>query len=746
MSDKDLPGPPSASFLGLPLDIHILIADFLSPNDIIKLRTISRASNFLYTSPTICKPFLSRYGVFPEDPETITSEFNKLFITRARITNEKPHKAVIVEGIRNRNSDSVYFTKSHGYRNLSPGEKDERDGVAIYRTLTGDLTFLNISNPEESSVLLVTQNWEFTTVSLSEYTRNAPASTPSNIAKGRFSAWWPSERNKKDAVTMDKFQIHIHDDFDGKVVLLELIWVGIDSYDETNLPFGTEEAWCPIVQGSKSLGMVVSISPDTFGHPLAAFLMPSSKWPYAEFYLNSYYVTGVQYLEQQFAFLKYDRGDMETVCSLQSTRKNVDGQYQWALPAYLPTVTLVDLSKMGLSDYETSLRSPMAHSLDIHIQPDRAGDLVFVATGSGVTAFDVKSISHRGGLTAVKRYLWTQSRDMEIFIPHEEAYDDEDESWRLLWARRGTMDPESGKRVIAPCKPRIWKSFLPGRMYGGGEGENEMFTLVRAYNFVVRQPRGPGGVPTREVPTWQRPEFLVAWEIPLTRQGLENYTVEKLNSRANSGDMGVKKVKGGKGLLPTKIMELQNALIENPATTLSCFEEHPVAFTGMPQMYFAKRDLHKTKPRWLGITKKKLVVEKDEFRAIIGPSVKRRWGIYIGENGVPEVQRRSEARDTIEVSWDIGVQCERPFTKATEKRRSGIMSLVLGGNKPLANSSLDGMEMIPKGAVVQVKVGDSGNYLAYTSFPSSKATSEGYRPRYWSAGTVTLVILRYNNV
>ncbi|KAF3910990.1 hypothetical protein AA313_de0201517 [Arthrobotrys entomopaga] len=744
MSDKEIPDLPLHSFLGLPIDIHIIIAEFLSPNDIIKLRCVSRTSHFIFTSPTICKPFLSRYGVFPEDPDTITSEFNNLFITRARIINEKPQKAVIVEGIRNRNSDSVYFTKSHGYRDINAGDKDERDGVAIYRTLTGDLSFFDISNPEQSSVLLIDQNWEFTTISLADYNhRSGSESVVLSNGKNRFSAWWPSGTNKKESITMDKFQIHIHDDFDGKVVLLELIWTGIDSYEESDLPFATAATWTPIVQGSKSLGLVVSLSPSTFGHPLAAFSMPSSKWPYAEYYLNNFYVTGIQYSEEQFAYLRYDKEDMETVCSLQSTRKYVNGRYQWALPAYLPPVTLVDLNRMNLSEYKTSLRSPMAHSLDIHIQPDREGELVFVITGGGVIAFDVKSISSHGGLSEVRRYSWHNTRDMEIFLPHEEySYEGED-SRRPTWTRWRTMERGSGRKVIAPCKPRIWKSFLPGRMYGGGDGDNEMFTLVRAYNCVLRLPRGPGGVPTQEVPQWERPEFLVAWEIPLTRQGLEHYTVEKLNLRANPGGEG--KLNSGKGIFPTKIMELQSPLMGNPANTIKCFEEHPVAVTDMPQMYFAKRDSHKTKPRWLWITKKKMSVERDEFRAIVGPSLKQRWGIYNRENGIPEIQRKDEGRDTIEVNWDISVRCERPFAKSIEKRRSGIIGLVFGGDKPLANTSMDGLEMIPKAAVVQVKVGDSGNYLAYTSFPSSKTTSEGYKPRYWSGGTVTLVILRYNN-
>ncbi|KAF3916712.1 hypothetical protein ABW20_dc0106452 [Dactylellina cionopaga] len=690
------------------------------------------------------------------------------------MTNGNPQRGLIVEGVRLSHHDAPYFTKSHAYEgikrdisrdNRSDSAKDineRREGVVVYCTTAGDLAFLHLSDPAKSSVLLLTDDWQFTTQSLVDYNSQGDGVAVANNVRPKSSTgWWPSSNILRGNIFgMKRFEFNVHDDFGGEVVLVELRWpTEANERLDVLSPPGVEASWYPIVAGTRNLGLVISISPENFGHPLAAFSLPQTGWPFSEYYLNSYYIAGVVGSTRQFAFLRYARDSMETVCSLRG--KRAGKSKLWSLPEYLPQIVTIDLRKMGLSNYEGTYRLMLASNLDIHIQPDRAGELVFVMTGAGVTAFDVSSMSQYGGLNAVKSYWWRHNGEMKIFVPGEKELDREEQegigSWRAgAWAYQGGLaDRGYGKKSIAPCAPRIWKSFLLDKIHGGGEGDGEMFTIVRAYNYVVHQHDSVRGT-VRDVPQWQRPEFLVTWEIPLTRKGLERHTAEMLNEKAGirqddvpSWDVGLKAdgySENAEGIFPSKIMELHVALTENPPSVMKCFASHVVLISDMPQMSFAKRDTHKTRPRWLSITQKDIMVEKDEYRTIAGPAGRNRWGVKRRGDGYLEIQLKDEQRDTITIDWDSQLKCERPYPRTLEKRRSGVMSFFGGGTvKVPLEAQIEDCEKLPTGSMHHIKVGDSGNYVAYVVNPPSATDPDGSKFKlFGNRRGGTLVVVRYD--
>ncbi|EPS36476.1 hypothetical protein H072_10012 [Dactylellina haptotyla CBS 200.50] len=750
--------PQSPPFLSLPVDIHLIILDYLTPADIFKFRTICRGFYNLYCSSPICSRYLATRGIFPQGQDSARAEFDNTFLPQARIRNGNPQKAVLIEGLRTSQADPLYFTKSHAYEHSSASSGKEKDGVAIYRTTTGDVAFLNIAEPAKSAVLLFTEGWEFTIQSLADYNQNGPGVAVLNGNRRMSMPWWPTGSSKKQSIEMDKFDVRVHDDFGGQVALIELVWGRtINGRLIPVVPPESETAWRPIVAGTKTLGLVVSLSPASFGHPIASFSLPAPTWPPAEYRLNTSYVAGVTPTRKEFAFLRYQRKEMDTVCALECTRNDIYGGQFWSLPAYLPSVVLIPLENLGLQDYAPGVQMFMASSLDVHIQPDRAGELVFIVTGAGVTAFDISSASQYGGFKPVKSYWWRKSGQMEIFIPWELVLDREEVqtigAWRLgRWAPKSRFsDRGFGQKTIAPCIPKITKSFLPGKKYGGGDGDEEMFTIVRAYNYVVTHEAYPGVHPQRDVPQWQRPEFLLTWEIPLTRKGLERYTAEMLNSRAGLGSEGMVEYQGKTpyqclenpdGLYPCKIVELQTALTENPSGILKCFETHSVLVSDMPQANFAKREEHKTKPRWLTITMKSLIVEGDEYRKVVGPADRYKWRPKRCPNGILEI-RNADERETMELNWDTQVTREKPCPRAVEKRHS-IMGLVWGGNTRLEPEAV--LERgLPRGKISHVKVGDSGNFLAYACVPDRTTPDNSMiGSSKWSYKSAVLVIVRYD--
>lgn len=533
----------------------------------------------------------------------------------------------------------------------------------------------------------------------------------------------------------------------------------------TPLPSENERTWYPIVAGTKSLGLVISLKSERFGHPIAAFSLPLNKFPYAEYVLNKYYIAGVVPTTQQFAFLRYVRDDMDTVCAINCAKKDYHGsQVFWKLQDYLPAVVLIDLAKMGLSELRTERGVMFANNMDIHIQPDRAGELVFIITGAGVTVFDIARISQHGGLSAVKTFWWRQKNAMRIYILPDEDLDKEEVkrvgSWREgMWARTEGRS-NWGKKLIAPSVPRIWKSFIPGKVYGGGDGDDEMFTIVRAYNYVVRV--GQGEIPFErtwsEVPVWQRPDFLVAWEIPLTRKGVGKYSSQMLNRRAGFQDSKEDTPEWGseenrkfscwenpEGIYPSKIMQLQTALNTNLAGVIHCFEAHLVLAVQMPQMVFARRDTHKTRPRWLTINNQEIVVEGDEYREIVGPVERGKWKPEREQPSLLKLARRQE-RVLLRVNRDTKLLCERPHPRTIRfgKRRSGFMSMFWGKGENLQavaekpTVKVSGLEVLPKGNIHHIKVGDSGNYIVYVINASPMPTGCSGGP------SGTLVIVRYD--
>ncbi|KAK6508856.1 hypothetical protein TWF481_003622 [Arthrobotrys musiformis] len=681
------------------------------------------------------------------------------------------------------NFDTPYFTTSNAYQDSNSGVN--REGVVAYRTTAGDLALFDLSNTSSSSVLLLTETWEFTTQPLDEYNRSGGGVGVIGGIKERISTgWWTAESLKNKAgIGLRKFEVNVHSDFGGEVLFVELAWMAGEKdtspYDvvallaaaHTPLPQESAATWHPIIARTKSLGLVLSLKSENFGQPIAALSMPLNRFPYAEYVLNSYYIAGIVPITRQFAFLRYARDDIDTVCSMEGERREGYGsQLFWGLPGYLPSVAVVDLKEMGLTEFCTKPSLIFANNLDIHVQVDRVGELVFVTTGAGVTAFDVRRMSQYGEVTVVKSLWWRQKDAMTIFIPSDEDLDKEEVrrvgSWREgMWARDAAKSG-TGKKLIAPSVPRIWKSFLPGQTFGGGGGDEEMFTLVRGYNHVVRL--GGGEIPfeqTRlEVPAWQGPEFLVAWEIPLRREGLEKYSPRMLNRRAGyqdpdddhepacyyKGEPGFSCYENPEGIYPNKIMQLQTAMTTNLAGVLRCFEPHLVLSIQMPAMFFAKRDTHRAKPRWLAIKDHEIAVEGDEYREIVGPVEKGRWKPERQPGGILKLQKRQE-RVLLRVDRDIAVPCERPYPRTVRfgKRRSGLMSMFWGKGEALqvptekapAAMNEHASEILPNGNIHHVKVGDSGNYIAYAINVSPTPT---YDHNKYVGPSGTLVIVRYN--
>ncbi|KAK6362641.1 hypothetical protein TWF730_000096 [Orbilia blumenaviensis] len=770
------------SLLSLPLDIHALLLVYLSPSDVQKLCTLSHASYDLFTSPAICSNYLSLHGIFTASHETAKIEFDNYFIPQARIRKQKPTRATVVDGLRMGNSDAPYFTTSHAYQSCDGSAN--RDGVVVYRTNAGDLALIDLSDSSRSSVLLLTEDWEFTTQPLGQYNKSGAGVAVIGGIKERISTgWWTAESFREKGIGLKKFDVNIHNDFGGEVLLVEFAWAQDDKatapYDvmallaaaHTPMPVTAETTWYPVIARTKSLGMVISLKPETFGHPIAVFSLPPTKFPYAEYVLNSYYITGIVPTTQQFVFLRYARDGIDsTVCSMVASKKDDRrSQLFWKIPEYLPTVVTIDLAKLGLTGFKAEYRMLLANNLDAHVQTDKVGELVFIITGAGATAFDISRASQYGGFSPIKSFWWRSENEMKIYIPGDEDLDKEEikrvGSWREgIWTRAETRSG-CGQRLIAPSIPRIWKSFLPGMLYGGGEGDEEMFTIVRGYNYVVQaeEDEVPLGHSYKAVPAWQRPEFLVAWEIPLTRKGLERYSSKLLNRRAGFSHpiedlpspglecKGSPYFENKDGIYPNKIMRLQTALTTNLSGVLRCFESHWVLATEMPQMFFARRDTHKTRPRWLTINDNEITVEGDEYRAIVGPVGKGRWKIENQDTGVPRLQRRKE-RSLLKLNRDTRLKCDRPYPRTVRfgKRRSGFVSMFWGKGEtlPALTEKLvmeSELEPLPKGSIHHIKVGDSGNYLAYVLNASPVPTPD--LNRFGGSGggpSGTLVIVRYN--
>ncbi|KAF3087270.1 hypothetical protein TWF102_010565 [Orbilia oligospora] len=759
-SRPPVPNDTRPSLLFLPLDIHVLLFEYLSPSDISKLRTLSHASYILFTSPAVCSHYLSRHGIFPEPQDSAKAEFDSYFRPRSRIRKGTPTRATIIDGLRLTEFDAPYFTKSHAYR--SAGDNANRDGVVAYRTAAGDLALYDLSNPSNSTVLLINKTWEFTTQSLAEYNESGAGMIvvePGRRIKERISgSWWPAESFESKGIGMRKFEVNIHNDSEGEVLFIELSWIKdekvMDPYDvvallsaaHTPLPSEEERTWYPIVARTKSLGLVISLKPKSFGHPLATFSLPLNQFPHAEYVLNSYYITGIIPKTQQFAFLRYSRDDMETVCAIQGARREGHGsQLFWKLQEYLPAVVLIDLEKMGLSKFCIPFESRVGsgNNSDTHVQQDRAGELVFIITGTGVTAFDITRMSQYGGLNAVKTYWWRHQDCMRVYAPLDEDLDQEKMERTLSWQQlqdtstRTRLGSDLGSKLIAPSVGRIWRSFLPGTVFGGGDGDDEMFTIVRAYNYVIQVVHGkaPSEEIHTKVPAWERPEFLVAWEIPLTKKGLEKYSSQMLNGKAGfqgfkdeapivdpDGNTKFSYSENPEGIDPTKIMRLQTALTRNLNSLLAASESEPhlVLAVHMPQRTFVKENRHKTMARFLKINDYGIALEGDEFRELVGPVERGRWTPERHHAGLLKLPRRQQ-RDILRINCDIKLLCERPYPRSirSEKRRSSLMRGFFRGKEDNLQvlekytSRALGLETLPRGNIQHIKVGDSGSYIAY---------------------------------
>ncbi|KAF3317388.1 hypothetical protein TWF173_011040 [Orbilia oligospora] len=716
-SRPQVPDDTRPSLLFLPLDIHVLLFEYLSPSDISRLRTLSHASYKLFTSPAVCSHYLSRHGIFPEPQDSAKAEFDSYFRPRSRIRKGTPTRATVIDGLRLTEFDAPYFTKSHAYR--SAGDNANRDGVVAYRTAAGDLALCDLSNPSNSTVLLIDKTWEFTTQSLAEYNESGAgmiAVEPGRRIKERISgSWWPAESFESKGIGMRKFEVNIHNDFEGEVLFIELSWIKdekvMDPYDvvallsaaHTPLPSEEERTWYPIVARTKSLGLVISLKPKSFGHPLATFSLPLNQFPHAEYILNSYYIAGIIPKTQQFAFLRYSRDDMETVCAIQ-----------------------------------------------------------------GVTAFDITRMSQYGGLNAVKTYWWRHQDCMRVYAPLDEDLDQEKMERTLSWQQlqdtstRTRLGSDLGSKLIAPSVGRIWRSFLPGTVFGGGNGDDEMFTIVRAYNYVIQVVHGkaPSEEIHTKVPAWERPEFLVAWEIPLTKKGLEKYSSQMLNEKAGfqgskdevpivdpDGNTKFSYSENPEGIDPTKIMRLQTALTRNLNSLLAASESEPhsVLAVHMPQRTFVKENRHKTMPRFLKINDYGITLEGDEFRELVGPVERGRWTPERHHAGLLKLPRRQQ-RDILRINCDIKLLCERPYPRSirSEKRRSSLMRGFFRGKEDNLQawekytSRALGLETLPRGNIQHIKVGDSGSYIAYVV----EVRPEQREPHGTLSGA--LVIVRYD--
>ncbi|KAK6516138.1 hypothetical protein TWF506_006048 [Arthrobotrys conoides] len=783
MSDRPPPNDIRPSLLSLPLDIYVLLFEYLEPPDISRLCALSHASYNLFSSPVVCSYYLSRHGIFPSPQDTAKAEFDSYFRPRSRIRKGTPTRATIVDGLRLTDLDEPYFTKSHAYR--SAGDNANRDGVVAYRTAAGDLALFDLSNPSNSTVLLINKTWEFTTQSLAEYNESGAGMVVvenRSIKERMPGGWWSAESFENQGIGMKKFQVNVHDDFGGEVLFIELSWVRdektTDPYDvvtllsaaHTPLPSEEERTWYPIVARTKNLGLVISMKPENFGHPIAAFSLPFNKLPHTEYVLNSYYVAGIApgIESQQFLFLRYSRDDMETVCAITGTRKEGHGsQLFWKLQEYLPAVVLISLTKMGLSKlfipYESS--SGLDSNSDTHLQQDRAGELVFIITGAGVTAFDISRMNQYGGLKVVKSYWWRHQDGMRVYAPPDEDLDGEamerTPSWQRDASTRTRTGSDLGSKLIAPSVVRIWRSFLPGKVFGGGSGDDEMFTVVRGYNYVIRIVHGepPLQEIQMKIPVWERPEFLVAWEIPLTRKGLEKYSSQMLNRRGGfqdsqdetpildpDGNSEFPYSENHEGIYPTKIMRLQTALTKNLNSlwASSYLEPHAVLAVHMPQTSFVKENRHKRMPRLLKINDYEIEVEGDEFRELVGPIERGRWTPERYHAGLLKLPKRQE-RDILRINRGAELPCKWPCPQSIryEKRRSVLRSMFRGKGENLQSSErytagAPVFKTLPRGNIHHVKVGDSGNYIAYVV----KIQPEQRDPERTLSGS--LVIARYD--
>ena len=122
--------------------------------------------------------------------------------------------------------DAPYFTTSHAY--CSGADNPNRDGVIAYRTKAGDLALLDLSNPSNSSVLLITETWEFTTQSLAEYNKSGAGVVVlggTGIKERISGGWWTAESFKGEAISLRKFEVNVHSDFGGEALFIELSWI-----------------------------------------------------------------------------------------------------------------------------------------------------------------------------------------------------------------------------------------------------------------------------------------------------------------------------------------------------------------------------------------------------------------------------------------------------------------------------------------------------------------------------------------
>ncbi|KAK6343817.1 hypothetical protein TWF696_007477 [Orbilia brochopaga] len=755
-------------FLSLPLDIHILIIRHLSSSDILKLRVVSKSSYALFTSPTICRSYLSNHGIFPESLSTARHEFDRCFIPRSRTANGHPTKAFAVDGVRLNEDDAPYFTKSHVFTAGGQGQgvsgagyetasNSSRDGIAIYRTTNGDLAFLHLSDSSKSSVLLLSESWEFTTQSLMAYNQDggkaATGSDGKAKGKGRAMARWSlgGSKSKNVEMKMQLFDINVHDDFGGEVALIELSW----GYNELNREFDQDPnrqvstQWHGIINHKVNLGIVVSVASRNLGHPIAAFALPRNHWPWSEYVLNKHYVAGICCSKREFMFLRYARENMDTVCSLRSALAE-DGQGEtWSLLEYLAPVVSISLGSMGLVDFCHRLNYDGSNSyinMDVHLQTDRAGELVFIITGAGVTAFNVDGVSRYSGPTVARTYWWRQ-KDMVIYLPAREASATlSSREQRSQWERAEQTGGET--RIIGPSFPRIWKSYLPGKTFGGGVDDHEMFTIVRGYNYTSDTFLASVDEATGEFQPWQRPQFLVAWEIPVTRRGVEYYTPELLNERLGniiSDASASLPTNNPEGIFHSKIMELSNNGTDGWDVAIS--EPHTVLASNTLKMCFAKRDAHKTKPSWLAIIKGEAVVQRDEYFTIAWPPARERFTMKIMESGIFAVQRQPKTRDVLRVDWSTNVRCDRPYPRPAEKRSSGILGIFSPGNSKVPAYSevlASDTEALPIGDIHHVKVGESGEFFAYVVNTSAMpGQGSGQHPCGGYRGG-TLAVLRYD--
>ncbi|KAF3940814.1 hypothetical protein ABW19_dt0202289 [Dactylella cylindrospora] len=781
--------PAPISFASLPFDIHVLILEYLSPVDIPRLRCVSKSFYDVYTSHEICSYYLSIFCIPSdahdlEEPSDSRTIFDSYFLTRQRVRKQRPTKAFVVEGVEIRlNSeygDVPYYCKS---------PRNEKHIVA-YRTSLGDLAILNFRDLSKSTVLLINSNWSFHTQPLAEYNRqlsfhggqshNRAASLPSIPFLGK----------KNTPISLSSFQVNIHSDSDTRL-LVELVWKDekntgfseITAPDHVNL-----EPWAPLTTNMKNLGMVISLDDrrktgdeardGDFGCPVAVFYLSRSRYSHSEYVLNDHYMAGVTATGKQFVFLRYWKKGMDTVCSLPKSTESSPGYISpwaysgnsgnasreisvaWSLPAYIPSVVHIDLDSLGIVDYDTGFGNFRSSGLDLHIEVDRMGDVVFVITGAGVTAFDVSEVNQLVSPKVLRSYWWRRKGAMEIHLPSELEEPELGASEpRVLFEgraeyRAGAVSAKMGLQQsnfkIAPCIPRIWKSWVPPRPSPDSSELDDMFTVIRAYNYLNRT----GCSEDTAVSQWQRPDFLVSWDIPLTRKGLNHWSVELLNSRSGFRNEASKlflvthrirndmHLENPNGLYPSKIAELQSAMCENPSHVMKCFESHPVMSMIMPQTSFGRRDIHKTMPRGLAITKDGIMVDTDEFRSFVSPAKRGRWGIKLLENGVLGVRRRDWEMEEIKLDWGKEMKVERPYPIGkVDQRRSKILSL-FGKNswQSTATTNSEALERLPMGSVHHIKVGGGGTFLAYVTREQRGVMEAGLR----SNRNGTLVIVRYD--